>query len=71
MKASELRALTTQELEGKLEEFYRELLNLRFQLARRQLKDTNRLRAVKRDIARVKTILRERELAAAQEEGEI
>jgi large subunit ribosomal protein L29 len=64
---TELRNLTNDEIRSKLDETYKELFNLRFQMARRQLKDTNRMRQVRRDIARLKTILRERELEAQWE----
>jgi large subunit ribosomal protein L29 len=63
MEASEIRAIATEEIQRKLGEAQEELFNLRFQWSTRQLKDTNRLTQVKRDIARLKTILRERELA--------
>ncbi len=63
MKASELRDLTNGELQAKLDELYEELMNLRFNMAIGQQRDTNRMKFVKRDIARVKTILRERQLA--------
>ncbi|HHB90251.1 MAG TPA: 50S ribosomal protein L29 [Anaerolineae bacterium] len=63
MKASELRDLTNGELQAKLDEAYEELLNLRFNQSIGQLKNTNRIKEVKRDIARIKTILRERQLA--------
>lgn len=62
MKASELRDMTAEELEQKLRGLKEELFNLRFQLATNQLENPMRLREVRRDIARVKTILREREL---------
>lgn len=62
MKASELRELTTQELNDKLAEFKTELFNLRFQLATGQLDNPMRIKAVRKDIARIKTITREREL---------
>ena len=64
MKARELSTLSTPELESKLDDAYRELFNLRFQRAQRQLTDTNSIRRVRHDIARIKTILRQRELAA-------
>lgn len=64
VKASKLREFTSEELNHKLEEFKNELFNLRFQLATGQLENPMRLKAVKKDIARVKTILRERELSA-------
>lgn len=58
MKASEVRELTTAELESKLKDLKAELFNLRFQLAINQLDNPMRISAVKKDIARVKTILR-------------
>jgi len=60
MKAVELRQLTVEELRRRLDETYQELFNLRFQLATKQLADTSRVRQVKRDIARLQTLLRER-----------
>lgn len=54
--------MATEEIRRKLDEAQEELFNLRFQWSTGQLKDTNRLTQVKRDIARLKTILREREL---------
>jgi len=54
--------MSTEELMQKLGDAYHELLNLRFQLSRGQLENTNRISEVKRDIARIRTILREREL---------
>ena len=62
MKASEIRAMTNEELEAKLKDLKAELFNLRFQLAINQLDNPMRVSAVKKDIARVKTILRENEL---------
>jgi large subunit ribosomal protein L29 len=62
MKAKELRELTTAEIEQKLAEFKEELFNLRFQLATGQLENPARIKQVRKDIARCKTILREREL---------
>ena len=62
MKASELRELTGEELQTKLTELKEELFNLRFQLAVNQLENSSRIGAVKKDIARVSTILRQREL---------
>jgi large subunit ribosomal protein L29 len=63
MKASELRELTVEELQTKLTELKTELFNLRFQLAVNQLENSNRIGAVKKDIARVSTVIRQRELA--------
>lgn len=62
MKASEIRAMTNEELEAKLKDLKAELFNLRFQLAINQLDNPMRISAVKKDIARVKTIIRENEL---------
>jgi large subunit ribosomal protein L29 len=62
MKASELREKTVNELDGVLVDLKSELFNLRFQLATGQLENTSRIKTVKKDIARVKTVLREREL---------
>lgn len=62
MKANELRNLTTAEIEQKIAGFKEELFNLRFQLATGQLDNPTRIRDVRKDIARAKTVLREREL---------
>lgn len=62
MKAKEIRELTNQELDKKLDELKDELFNLRFQSATGQVENPMRIRQVKKDIARVKTIIREREL---------
>ena len=64
MKARELREMTREELRQKLDELYQEQFNLRFQMATRQLENTSRFRQVRRDIARVKTLMRELELGA-------
>ncbi|MED4869274.1 50S ribosomal protein L29 [Geobacillus stearothermophilus] len=64
MKAKEIRELTTAEIEQKIKVLKEELFNLRFQLATGQLENTARIRQVRKDIARMKTIIRERELAA-------
>jgi large subunit ribosomal protein L29 len=61
----ELRELTDEELTERLRESKEELFNLRFQSATGQLESHGRLRAVKRDIARIYTVLRERELGLA------
>ena len=62
LKAHELDELTDIDLEAKLREAKEELFNLRFQSATGQLESHGRLRAVRRDIARIYTIMREREL---------
>jgi len=69
MTASELRQKTQQELNQELQELKAELFKLRFQHATNQLDNTMRLREVKRDIARVKTIMRERELKELKEKS--
>lgn len=62
MKASELKGMANAELATKLDEAYQELFNLRFQKATGKLTNTARRGYVRKDIARIKTILREREL---------
>ncbi|MBC7257902.1 MAG: 50S ribosomal protein L29 [Chloroflexi bacterium] len=62
MKVSQIRNMTDEELKRKISEAYQELLNLRFQFVAGQLKNTNRLKEVKKDIARMRTVWREREL---------
>ncbi len=65
MKSSELRELTDAEIQQKIEEAHQELFNLRFQLAIGRLKNYKRIMQVRRDIARLKTEQRRRQLAAA------
>jgi large subunit ribosomal protein L29 len=69
--AAELRELTDEELVLRLREAKEELFNLRFQMATGQLDNNRRLRTVKHDIARIYTVLRERELglSVAPSEG--
>ncbi len=62
MKAAEIREMNHEELTAKLKDLKAELFNLRFQLAINQLDNPMRINAVKKDIARVKTIMRENEL---------
>jgi len=64
MKNKEIRELTNEELEQKLVDLKSEFFNLRFQLATGQLNNTASIRNVKKDIARVKTVIRENELKA-------
>ena len=64
MKPAEIRALSDEELAKKLEETRAELFNLRFQMATSQLDNTARVKTVKKDIARVLTEQRAREIAA-------
>ncbi len=63
MKVSEIRDLTTEELNTKLGDLKKDLFNLRLELATNQLNNTNRISEVKRDIARVYTVIREKQLA--------
>jgi large subunit ribosomal protein L29 len=65
--ADELRALTGQDLVDKLREAKEELFNLRFQSATGQLSNNRRLQAVRRDIARIYTVMRERELGLTED----
>jgi large subunit ribosomal protein L29 len=69
-RVAEYRLLSDTELVERLGEARRELFNLRFQLATGQLENSARLGEVRRDIARLSTFLREREIAAAEAAGE-
>ncbi|HEY7990218.1 MAG TPA: 50S ribosomal protein L29 [Stellaceae bacterium] len=60
MKAGDVRAKTADELKAELEKLSKETFNLRFQRASGQLENTDRMRTVRRDIARIRTILAER-----------
>lgn len=60
MKISEIREITSEQLDAKLKELKEELFNLRFQLAINQLENTNRIGEVKKDIARVMTVLNDK-----------
>ncbi|MDY7042029.1 MAG: 50S ribosomal protein L29 [Chloroflexota bacterium] len=71
MEARDLREMTTEELRAKLDESYERLMNFRFQFSIKQLEDHNLLRSTKQDIARLKTVLRERELAQMAEEERV
>lgn len=62
MKTKEVRDMTSVELTNKLDDLKKELFALRFQLAANQLDNPTRIKAVKKDIARIKTIIREQEL---------
>jgi large subunit ribosomal protein L29 len=62
MKASDLRELTPEELQAKLKELEEEIFNLKFQVASQQLENTARLKESRRDIARLKTIMREKSI---------
>ena len=64
MKAAEIRELSAEDLQVKLKEAKAELFNLRFQMATSQLDNTARAKQVKKDIARIMTEMRARELSA-------
>lgn len=64
MKAAEIRELSADDLQAKLKEAHAELFNLRFQMATSQLDNTARVKQVKKDIARIQTEMRARELSA-------
>ncbi|MGI6081301.1 MAG: 50S ribosomal protein L29 [Limnochordia bacterium] len=66
MKAEELRELTESELDGRLADLKEELFNLRFQAVTGQLDNPARFRLVRRDIARIKTVMRERQLGVGR-----
>lgn len=67
MKANEIRKMSSDDLNNKVNELKNELFNLRFRLATGQLDNPSSIKSVKRDIARVKTIIRERELEVGKE----
>lgn len=64
LKVGEIRAMTDGELEGRIEEAKQELFSLRFQRATGNLTTPLRFRHIRRDVARIKTVLRERQLEA-------
>lgn len=66
MKAAEIRNLSGEDLQAKLKEARAELFNLRFQMATGQLDNTARIKQVKKDIARIQTEMRDRELKPVQ-----
>jgi large subunit ribosomal protein L29 len=67
MKAQEVRELESDELHARMGELKEELFNLRFQLATGQLDNHGRMKAVRRDVARIHTILRERDFMAVEQ----
>ncbi len=69
MTAGEVKALSQEERQRKLVELKQELFNLRFQHATGQLENPQRLKQIKRDVARVQTIIREEELSAPETEA--
>jgi large subunit ribosomal protein L29 len=66
MNAREIRALPTEEIRNEIETARQNLFNLRFQWVTAQIRDHNLLKAARRDIARLETVLRERELAGEE-----
>lgn len=68
MELNRMREMTTAELNDELNKMKKDLFNLRFQHVTGQLENPIKMRDTKRDIARVKTIIREKELAKAQAE---
>jgi len=68
MKARDIRTKTEDELTGELDNLGKEIFNLRFQRANSQLENTARVRQVRRDIARIKTVLGEQRRRASQEQ---
>jgi large subunit ribosomal protein L29 len=69
MKAGDVRSLSPEERQQKLVEMKQELFNLRFQHATGQLENPQRLKQIKRDVARVQTIIREEESSARETES--
>jgi len=70
MKTAEIKLLATQEIINKLDDARQELMNLRFQVVTGQLTDTSRLNKMRKEIARYETIINERALQTAGQEGE-
>jgi large subunit ribosomal protein L29 len=70
MNTVDLRKLTYKELQEQLDEGKEELFNLRFQIVTNQLDNTARIKQVKKQIARIQTLMREQEIAAWQNEQE-
>jgi large subunit ribosomal protein L29 len=62
MRVDEVREKNNEELQQEMDESYRELMNLRFRWATHQLSDVNEMKVVKKTIARIHTVLREREM---------
>jgi len=68
-KTADLRSMESPELETRLDDTRQELFNLRFQLVTGQLDNTSRITEVRRQVARIETLLREREIEAAEAGG--
>lgn len=66
MRIHEIRSLSQEDIKKELEESYREALSVRFRLATRQLSDTSQFRKVRKKIAQIKTVIREREMLEQQ-----
>ena len=69
MKAEELKSLSPDQLDEKLGELKKEQFNLRFQRATGQLENTSRVRTVRRDIARIRTVANQRRSGAENKKG--
>jgi len=69
MKAADIRNMSDAEIEEQLTESRHEMLNLRFQTITGQITDTSRFKVIRKDIARLETILRERQMVEAAEES--
>ena len=69
MKVKEIRALSAGEIQTKISDTRHELMNLRFQQITGQLTDTSRLRALRRDVARMETVLSEIQRSVVDQEG--
>ena len=69
MKSREVWEMTPEEIQGKLDETYAEMFNLRFQFSTGQMQSNARLREVRREIARLNTILRAKQLRRMREQG--
>jgi large subunit ribosomal protein L29 len=69
MKSRQVWEMTPEEIQGKLEDTYAEMFNLRFQFSTGQMQNNARLREVRREVARLSTILRAKELRRMREQG--
>ncbi len=67
MKVQELRKLTTEDLNKKLDEFKKELFNLKFSASTGNLEKPHRIKELRHDVARIKTVIKERELNEGKE----
>ena len=69
MKMTEIRKLTTQDLNKKLEEIKKELFNLKFSAATGNLEKPHRIKELRHEVAKIKTVIRERELNESKEDS--